>query len=331
MPVEKQRKARPAIKPIKTNVANWEGSARKVSTPSRFVLHSASPRSPRLRVVAASPLVEAKQDGWYHVPERVLTILTPVVREPATPGLPRIEGLGLRDRTEEPASAVSQTAETDGSCSTPRGRRLSSQVPAWNLVQFQRYRASLWRRGKGDFRKHEGDYLLVNPVELKKNSPAAGEGRHLFQAVLHSKGQGKKLLTREFDLRELRATIPDPLPSPRPPNPERSSSLLVPAPSERGTASPTSTPSPGPASDEEERPRGKGREVTAIHAPYARAFLPVLASIMMSARAQLGNRIDLPMPHPDAWFWTARYVYMGQEKDLTEAVKQNIRYLGGKV
>lgn len=65
--------------------------------------------------------------------------------------------------------------------------------------------------------------------------------------------------------------------------------------------------------------------------PYARAFLPSLAAIMMSALVRSGDRIDLPMPHPKAWVETAAYVYTGEEELLTATVKLNVEHLGGKV
>lgn len=57
----------------------------------------------------------------------------------------------------------------------------------------------------------------------------------------------------------------------------------------------------------------------------------MLAAIMMSEQVRGGDRIDLPMPHPRAWTETAAFVYTGEEELLTEEVKVNILYLGGKV
>lgn len=65
--------------------------------------------------------------------------------------------------------------------------------------------------------------------------------------------------------------------------------------------------------------------------PYARAQLPALAAIMMSDRVRRGDTIELALPHPRAWPETVAYVYTGEEELLTEPVKENILYLGGKV
>ena len=52
---------------------------------------------------------------------------------------------------------------------------------------------------------------------------------------------------------------------------------------------------------------------------------------MMSEQVRAGDRIDLPIPHPRVWAETAAYVYTGEDALLTEQVKLNILYLGGKV
>jgi hypothetical protein len=64
-------------------------------------------------------------------------------------------------------------------------------------------------------------------------------------------------------------------------------------------------------------------------AKYARAFFPVLAAFLYSGHIEKGDIIDLPMPNPKVWAQTVAHVYTGQG-ELTEAIKQNIEYLGGK-
>jgi len=63
---------------------------------------------------------------------------------------------------------------------------------------------------------------------------------------------------------------------------------------------------------------------------YARLYFPVIAALIYSGHVQTGDIIDFPLPHPEAWTQTVSYVYTGQG-DLTDAVKRNILYLGGKV
>lgn len=64
--------------------------------------------------------------------------------------------------------------------------------------------------------------------------------------------------------------------------------------------------------------------------PYARYYLPALAALMLSGHVRTGDTIDLPMPHPEAWTQTVAYVYTGSG-EATEAMKQNILHLGGRV
>lgn len=63
---------------------------------------------------------------------------------------------------------------------------------------------------------------------------------------------------------------------------------------------------------------------------YARAHLPVLAALLASGHVREGDVVYLPLPHPEAWPHTVRYVYTGQG-ELTAAMRENILYLAGKV
>lgn len=56
----------------------------------------------------------------------------------------------------------------------------------------------------------------------------------------------------------------------------------------------------------------------------------MLAALIYSGHIQARDIIDLPLPHPEAWAQTVAHVYTGQG-ELSEAIKQNILYLGGKV
>lgn len=63
---------------------------------------------------------------------------------------------------------------------------------------------------------------------------------------------------------------------------------------------------------------------------YARAHLPVLAALLASGHVREGDVIYVPLPHAEAWPQTARYIYTGQEEP-TQAVRENILYLAGKI
>lgn len=255
------------------------------------------------------------------------------------------------------------------------------------MAEFQRYREILWQIGQDQFGKVSRDAYFVFVVAEEMEPPraaGAGEGpnvgqssmadetRYPFRAVIRS-GDVSIKLKRDFDMRVLRATIPEPIASPCSPNFDRSS-LLAPFSPDAGLPlspavytgpvtrrasakkrklqsgaaySPGEKPQsagPRPVPIRKSQPTGPGRQCTCtrtsraysrltrcIDLPYARAHLPVLASIILSDLVRSGSTIQLPMPHPKAWAETAAYVYTGQEQLLSEQVKANMRHLGGKV
>ncbi|RDA82370.1 hypothetical protein CP532_5332 [Ophiocordyceps camponoti-leonardi (nom. inval.)] len=307
MRVSKPRKPRPAIEPIKTNV----DSAKKwVLTASKCQLCS---KSPMPRSAISSPArkhltpVDAK---WFRA----------VCDGPLTPRI--VEPEDAEGATEGPLRGLGDARGDEGLTAPPL-------TPLAHLTwRFQSFRVGLWQRGLMDFGKVDDETFFVMPVSLRQPT-AVTEGDRLFiSAVIHSKNRKSRGIKREFDLRQLRATVPEPLPSPRSPNFDRDSLLAAAVTTEEWMVSPST-------------PVGRGLVLTTmgesqgnpvpIHRPHARAHLPVLASILMSNLVHGGDKIDLPMPHPRAWTETAAYVYTGEEEMLTEEVKENIRYLGGRI
>ncbi|TLS28956.1 hypothetical protein PpBr36_00694 [Pyricularia pennisetigena] len=65
--------------------------------------------------------------------------------------------------------------------------------------------------------------------------------------------------------------------------------------------------------------------------PHARLCLPILASLMLSGQLRDGDRIEIPMPHPEAWPHTWAYLCTADGSEVHESMKQNILYLGGKL
>lgn len=108
------------------------------------------------------------------------------------------------------------------------------------MVQFQQCREILWQQGRKQFGNAGHDPCFVVPEEIRRprvagaggghngeQSPMAEESVLPVRAVIRCRDRRPISLKREFDLRELRATIPEPIPSPRSPNFDRSS-LLAP-------------------------------------------------------------------------------------------------------
>jgi hypothetical protein len=66
-----------------------------------------------------------------------------------------------------------------------------------------------------------------------------------------------------------------------------------------------------------------------IDLEYARKYLPVLAAIILSELVRSGDTLELPLPHPRHWEETVAYIYTGRV-EITEPIRQNIIYLGGR-
>ncbi|KAH6692645.1 hypothetical protein F5X68DRAFT_250879 [Plectosphaerella plurivora] len=188
------------------------------------------------------------------------------------------------------------------------------------------------------------------------SSPLVYQKHLVVRARVRPRNPQRKnfLIQREFDIDQLRATIPDPLPTgfvPQSPATGRAPTLQV----QRGS----------PLVQEHRRAsmvrhvmspvinnhrRGslqvgnghrrvstidthalmRGNKAMPIHLEYARTSVPVLAALMVSGHIREGDSIDLPLPHPEAWPATVAYIYSGHD-EMTHAVKENILYLGGKL
>ncbi|WQF87126.1 hypothetical protein CDEST_12140 [Colletotrichum destructivum] len=154
------------------------------------------------------------------------------------------------------------------------------------------------------------------------------------------------LIQRTFDIEQLRSTVPDPLPSSPPADQRRRPSLQTlktsplpnvssprPSAARRRSSSAALNPLPysrGLKSGDARVAPSRGATTMPIHLQYARSSLPVLAALIVSGHITTGDVIDLPLPHPEAWANTVAYVYTGQG-EVTDAVRENILYLAGKV
>ncbi|UPK99492.1 hypothetical protein LCI18_010427 [Fusarium solani-melongenae] len=247
-----------------------------------------------------------------------------------------------------------QDGEQDGHPSQAYDRRRSAPpgVLHARAMQITLQRDHLRRRGfVGSYRPRETE-LLVMPVELRRLSTITGAGppspcpvdRQLTtRVVVHSRGRKPLVLTRTFDLDELRATLPRVSPVDRANQGRRASVATLQTPSTANRLSspglitarrhshgalPAHSLQRSPAA--ERRSSRQGLSTVAIHLEYARTYLPVLAAIILSEIVRPGDTIELPLPHPRAWEDTVAYIYTGRVA-LTEPIRQNILYLGGKV
>jgi len=137
------------------------------------------------------------------------------------------------------------------------------------------------------------------------------------------------LIQRQFNLRELRDSVPA-LPKPKEVAGftgmiERSQSL-----SAKGRAVMNARARNGEVSNGLIVSGSKGAGVMPIHIEYALHYLPILAALMLSGHIRKGDGVDLPLPQPRVWDQVVSYVYTG-EGEVSEAMKENILYLGGRI
>ncbi|KAL2017391.1 hypothetical protein VTK56DRAFT_2234 [Thermocarpiscus australiensis] len=216
--------------------------------------------------------------------------------------------------------------------SFPTGRRSSQQLrqklQAWGHVYFGNgseancfVSAVALRRPSGSSSADEG--------AATEGRPAEHRNRVTIRARVRPCALDRKpfLLRRTFDMDELRSTIPELSPvSPGvwSPSTELNGRSALPSSPRR-----SSNASADHGMDLDRWPI-RSTNTVPIHLRYARAFFPVLAVLIYSDHVHARDIIDLPLPHPEAWVQTVALAYTGQG-ELTEAIKQNILYLGGKV
>ncbi|KAK4100720.1 hypothetical protein N658DRAFT_427065 [Parathielavia hyrcaniae] len=239
---------------------------------------------------------------------------------------------GLPRSPPDPSSATDDRRQSMPVPWSPGARRSSQQVrdelQSWGHVYYGKSSIADCFVSAVALRRHS-DSSSADEGAAAKGSPPRGKNRVTIRARVRPCALDRKpfLLRRTFDMDELRATIPE-LPS-------------APAGSRRPSAE-LSSRSPLPASRRRsslalgakhglnlDRSHVQSTNTVPIHIKFARAFLPVLAALLYSGHIRKGDIVDLPLPYPEAWTQTVAHVYTGQG-ELTEAIKQNIVYLGGK-
>ena len=254
-----------------------------------------------------------------------------------------------------PVPAIVTTSASD------RRRSLPSSLPSFRRDSVQE-RQELQAWGHVFYGNGTEANCFVTAVSLRRSSESSsGEdspdtpgrmarpgNRVTIRARVRPCALGRKpfLLKREFDMDELRATVPLGRLSPVPAEPRRLSAELA-TPEGHHTQgrrrfSSGSDISSSPIRSSNTVPIREFplslNHIAKTHADfflckdlrYARAYLPVLAALIYSGHIKPRDIVDLPLPFPEVWPQTVAYVYTGQG-ELTDAMKQNIEYLGGKV
>ncbi|PBP25890.1 hypothetical protein BUE80_DR003192 [Diplocarpon rosae] len=182
---------------------------------------------------------------------------------------------------------------------------------------------------------------FIRAVSLRRPSMAVGLGGDdvggrpttdlttiRARVLPHGKDRQPFVIQRQFDIRELRSSIPqvpvtDSQIHSASPRILRRSSRTRRASTQHLPAS--TLPASRPAF---QRAGCLEHGSLPIHIEYALHYLPVLGALMLSGHVRKGDSIDLPLPAPEAWRDVLAYVYTGRGS-LTPAVRENICFLAG--
>ncbi|KAI6083941.1 hypothetical protein F4821DRAFT_243715 [Hypoxylon rubiginosum] len=283
---------------------------------------------------------------------------------PASPGLSSRRDSYASGRTSLPVTPARSPSYFTASDTSPTSSRRGSisllevqdQLRTWGHVFYGNAKnadafiiARSLRRNNGlsptDARKH--DYRQGPPNTPITPSPSK---RLTVRAIVRPRALDRPsfLIQRNFDVDQLRATVPDPprrynhavhqrrpsgnLPERSPTSPQ-AYTHLTPAQSRSRRSSSVQSSTllrAGANNSIDMESLMRDAKAVPIHLKYARVYLPVIAALLTSGHVREGDVIYLPLPHAEAWPQTARYVYTGQG-ELTDAVRENILYLAGKV
>ncbi|KAK0631644.1 hypothetical protein B0T14DRAFT_6736 [Immersiella caudata] len=161
---------------------------------------------------------------------------------------------------------------------------------------------------------------VKSPNSTDKGPKPAGE--MTIRALLRPNDNPTKLrrVSAKVNMDGLRATVPRLPSSPSAASPRiRSSSFKLDSPAQErhfSTGSDVSAPSV--------------KNTIPIHGHYAAFHLPLIAVLIFSGHVKTHDILEIPMPHPTVWKRTVEYVYTGRG-EVTDPMKQNILYLGGKL
>ncbi|KAI8223574.1 hypothetical protein K4K54_006054 [Colletotrichum sp. SAR 10_86] len=315
-----------------------------------------SPRKTAHRPSPLSPLAEHSVDGRRYSAAQMSPRRPPPPPSPRSPPVAgnRRQTLAAENRSMLLAGLGDEAKRRQ---SVPNAGYLQRSKDADKRHQLEQLRA--WGHVYlGDAKTSD---VFVNAVSLRRDSnastnsegsagdssptrmpttPTIPSNQTAIRARVRPRALERKpfLIQRTFDIEQLRSTVADPLPSTPPASDARRRPSLAGSPPQRSPRPAmarrrSSSAAPGsslPYSRADSRAPSRGASTMPIHLQYARSSLPVLAALIVSGHITAGDVIDLPLPYPEVWDRTVAYVYTGQG-DLTDAVRENILYLAGKV
>ncbi|KAI5865730.1 hypothetical protein GGS23DRAFT_352675 [Durotheca rogersii] len=256
--------------------------------------------------------------------------------------------------------ATDRQASQASTAASPRripsgGADLRDQLRTWGHVYYGNAKAADAFIIARSLRQHNhsrsadaGRECRRGLVSSSRHAQTPGSNHLTVRAIVRPRALERPsfLLQRSFNTDELRATVPDPLPSWRarrasthlhdggfheqqPPPAARHRDLSAASQRRRSSNARSGAFIRSGSSSLDVESLIRDAKAVPIHFKYARAFLPVIAALLVSGHVRDGDVIYLPMPHAEAWPQTARYVYTGQG-ELTTAMRENILYLAGK-
>jgi len=176
---------------------------------------------------------------------------------------------------------------------------------------------------------------LMKEGYIRDESDSTGKVTIRARVLPRAKERKPFLIQRQFDIDELRAGIPQMQQPPKKLDHISSVPLRRSPRSSRLASASTHHLSIGhrrasadSRSEQWLTPLGAG--AVPIHVEYALHYLPVLGALMLSGHIRRGDTIDLPMPQPEAWRDVVSHIYTGKG-EITDAMKQNISFLAGKI
>ncbi|KAI1384324.1 uncharacterized protein F4822DRAFT_419405 [Hypoxylon trugodes] len=355
-------KSLPGPSPI--HPASYDGSMRRqdralvnsLDHRAKHVINNSAPLTP-IEEYSPSPLVARLERISILPPMSIAhSLLTPASPDVEPQGdyqlsSERFRSVTTRDGLLAPQDRNPSYYATDSSSLSPVSPRRNSaqdQLRTWGHVYYGNAKTadafiiarSLRRPSNGSQAETKG--LEVRKLaEISKHDAPLGK-RVTVRAIVRPRALDKPsfLIQRNFNIEELRATIPDPpsqLPihspgglSPLPVSPRSGVAIPSQTRARRSSSVRSGTLLRAGSSSLDLESLIRDAKAVPIHLRYARAYLPVVAALLQSGHVHEGDVIYLPMPHAEVWPQTAQYVYTGQG-ELTEAVKENILYLAGKV
>ncbi|KAI0839312.1 hypothetical protein F5Y06DRAFT_266507 [Hypoxylon sp. FL0890] len=346
-------KSLPGPSPI--HPASYDGSMRRQD---RALVNSLDQRA--RHVVSSAPLTPIDESSPSPLVARLekISILPPMSMRHSLPTPASPEHPLQRGRSGSLASLPGTQARSpgyytpDSNVSPVSSRRnstmgLQDQLRTWGHVYYGNAKtADAFIIARSLRRRNPSPTATTSPKFLRPGPGTLSNNRLTVRAIVRPRALDRPsfLIQRNFNLDELRASVPDPLPRQEVGdglNQQRRRSL--PAASPQGTTPACTQARPRRSSSVRSstllRPGASSLDIDSlirdakavpIHLKYARAYLPVIAALLVSGHVHEGDVIYLPLPHAEVWPETAQYVYTGQG-ELTEAIRENILYLAGKV